>query len=70
LKQNAFDCVIELFDVGRSVYPYLEEIVDIIMANGGNWSLEGNFIRKFFIAKAALKHVPTKVILGMWPNCL
>jgi len=32
--------------------------------------LEGNFTRKFFIAKVALKHVSTKIILDYWPSCL
>lgn len=31
LKANCFDIVITLFEVGRSIYSYLEEIVDIII---------------------------------------
>lgn len=44
--------------------------MDIIITKGGNWSLEGNQARRFFIAKVALKHVSTQVIDEMWPSCL
>ena len=70
MKTNCFDMAITLFDVGRSIYSYLEEIIDIIILNGGSWNLEGSFTRRFFIARVALKHVKTSVILDMWPTVI
>jgi len=56
-KANVFDQVVSLFDVGRSIYSYLEEIISIIIKDSKtHWSLEGNFIRKFFISTIALKN--------------
>ena len=70
LKTNCFDMAITLFDVGRSIYSYLEEIIDIIILNGGTWNFEGSFTRRFFIARVALKHVKTSVIFDMWPTVI
>lgn len=70
LKQNAFDWAVSLFDVGRAIYAYLEEIIDMIIGAGGSWSLEGNYTRKFFVVKVALKYVPTATIFKLWPTCL
>jgi Iap family predicted aminopeptidase len=56
-KQNVFDNIVTLFEVGRSIYCHLEEIVSIIMKDTeAHWNLDGNFIRKFFIATVALKN--------------
>lgn len=36
-----------------------------------NWNLEGNFLRKFFVATITLKHnVPTSVIFKLWPTII
>lgn len=70
LKNNSFDMAITLFDVGRSIYSYLEEIIDLIILNGGSWNLEGSSTRKYFITRIALKHVPTQVIFEMWPTVI
>lgn len=56
-KQNIFDNIVTLFEVGRSIYCHLEEIVSIIMKDPeAHWNLDGNFLRKFFIATVALKN--------------
>ena len=70
LKNNSFDIVITLFEVGRSIYSYLEEIIDIIITNGGSWNLEGNFTRRFVISRVALKHVSAKFIIELWPTII
>jgi hypothetical protein len=67
-----FDQVVTLFDVGRSVYSYLEEIVVIIIKDeNAVWNLEGSYLRKFFIATVALKlNVPTQVLFKQWPTII
>ncbi len=32
--------------------------------------MEGNFIRKFFIATIVLKFLPTKEIISQWPTII
>jgi hypothetical protein len=68
-----FDQVISLFEVGRSIYSYLEEIITIIIKDSpeSNWNLEGNFIKRFFITTIVLKNnYPTSVILKHWPTVI
>jgi hypothetical protein len=50
----------------------LEEIVSIIMKDStAHWNLDGNFIRKFFIATVALKNgFTTDVIISQWPTVI
>jgi hypothetical protein len=71
-KQNVFDHVVTLFEVGRSIYTYLEEIISIIMKDPeAHWNLEGNYIRKFFLATIALKNgFNTDLIFAQWPNII
>ena len=38
-KANSFDMVILLFEVGRSIYNYLEQIIDVIIRKGAHWNL-------------------------------
>lgn len=63
-KANVFDQVVSLFEVGRSIYAYLEEIISIIIKDPEtHWCLEGNFVRKFFICTIALKNnIRTEII--------
>lgn len=71
-KENVFDQVVALFEVGRSVYSYLEEMVSMIIKDPKTqWNLEGNFLRKFFIATIALRNnVETERIFREWPNII
>ena len=71
-KDNIFDQIIPLFEVGRSVYNNLEEIVNMIIRDPeARWNLEGNFLRKFFITTIAFKNkVTTEVIMQQWPSII
>jgi len=71
-KANIFDQVVQLFEVGRSVYSYLEEMVGTIIKDPkANWNLEGNFLKKYFVTTVALKnHVPSTDIVKQWPSII
>ena len=67
-RDNVFDQVINLFEVGRSIYGYLQTIVKIIIEADDHWNMEGNFVRKFFISTIVLKLLPSKLIIEQWPT--
>jgi hypothetical protein len=71
-KNNIFDQVVPLFQVGRSVYGHLEEMIGMIIRDPkATWNLEGNYMRKYFVTTVALKNkVPSKVIVEQWPTII
>lgn len=70
-KSEVFDRIVELFEVGRTAYNLLDQMIRFIIKNHGEWKLDGYVNRKFFFARCIMKALDDcQQVMVAWPTIL